>query len=134
MDSGLEKIFENAVNFKNISGIYTSLLLDNKKARTGLEIRERKYKYPEGKCFEIKIDIDPALIGDKCVDLLILLGQKEQVKVNLKITDPNREYFMSDSFSFSGREIKKNLDPKLGTTLDIYRVQMHEFENLEEDN
>ena len=40
---------------------------------------------------------------------------------------------MSDSFSFSGREIRKKLDPELGNKLDIYRVQMHQVDNLEED-
>jgi hypothetical protein len=56
MDSGLELIFENAVNFKNFSSIvqYIGLFLDNKEAINGIKIAERNYKYPDGKCFDIK--------------------------------------------------------------------------------
>ena len=67
------------------------------------------------------------------MSLLIAFKQESGVEVILKITDPNREHFMSDSFSFPGREIKKRLDPKHIANLDIYKVQLQEFYNLEED-
>jgi hypothetical protein len=132
---GFENIFENSMNFKNLSSIVSiiSLQLDDKAARNMLKIIERKYKYPKGKCLDIKIGIDPEFNKDKAVSLLIGFKQKSGIEVILKMTDPNREYFMSDSFSFSGKEIKKRLDPKHITKMDIYKVQLHEFDNLGED-
>ena len=53
--------------------------------------------------------------------------------INIKITDPNREYFLSDEFTFFGKEIKKRPNPNKAATLDIYRVQIKENEALEED-
>ena len=58
---------------------YIGLFLDNKRVIHGIKMIERNYKYPEGKCFDIKIDIDPELIEDKCVDLLIGFKQERGV-------------------------------------------------------
>jgi hypothetical protein len=132
---GLEQFFENAFMFKNFSSIISSiyLKLDNKATRNLMKITERKFRYPDGKCFDIKMEIDADLYQQKVLDLQIFFNQLKEVEVNIKITDPNREYFMSDSFTFSGNEIKKNLDPEHKTSFDIYRVQIHEYDELEED-
>ena len=40
---------------------------------------------------------------------------------------------MKDEFTFLGKEIKKHPDPNHAATLDIYRVQIKENVNFEED-
>ena len=42
----------------------------------------------------------------------------------LRITDPYREYFLSDVFTFSGSEIKKSLDPEEENVYDIFKIQI----------
>ena len=132
----VEQFFENAVMLKNSSSIISTLLLrlNSVEANDPVEIKERKFRYPDGKCFDIKIKIDPDFNRKKNVDLRVAFNEVENIeKVNIKITDPNREYFLSDMFTFSGKEIKKSLDLAHEKTLDVYKVQIHESIELEED-
>ena len=79
------------------------------------------------------LDIDPAYHQTKVIYFMISFKKVENITVHVKITDPLREHFLSDMFSFSGAYIKKNLAPSHDKTLDIYKVKINENIELEED-
>ena len=131
----MSELFEMAFMFKNFSNIVQKykLYLDDAKKTNCLKIKERKFRYPDGKCFDIIVDIDPADHKTKVIAFIIYFKEVENITVHVKISDPHREHFLSDMFSFSGAEIKKILDPSHDKTIDIYRVQINENIDIEED-
>ena len=135
LSTELESFFENEVKFRNFSQIVSRLVLqlDSLETANSLQIMERKFRYPDGKCYDININIDQYLKMGKAIDLTVWFNEDENTMVNIKITDPNREYFLSDIFTFSGNEIKKHLGAEHENTLDTYRVQIQEFNQMEED-
>ena len=132
----IDQVFENASMLKNFSSIAKSYTLNygGGNETDSLEIKERKFRYPDGKCFDLNIKLDASKNVEQNADLKIIFQEYGNNTVNIKITDPNREYFISDEFTFFGKEIKKPpLLNNVAPTLDIYRVQIKEHVALEED-
>ena len=101
---------------------------------TALEITERKFRYPDGKCFDINVTIgDDGLGLEEVVDLTVWFTEDENSLVDIKITDPHRDYFLSDKFSFSGDRIRKHLDDTHEPSFDTYRVEVQQFNEQQED-
>ena len=97
-----------------------------------VNIRERKFRYPDGKCFDFDINIK--LLNSFSKVLSLILGfNDENTTITMRITDPHREYFLSDVFTFSGKEINKTLSPEYKPTMDIFKVQVQENIDCEED-
>ena len=132
---GVEQFFENAYIVKNISTLLKewNFYMDDKRKNRFVKILERKYKYPDGKCLDVMIDTDHKEFHPMVVSLILLFNEiKNADTINIRITDPLREYFLTDIFSFSGKEIKKSLNSD--KTSNIYRIQIKEFVQLEDDD
>ena len=76
---GQETFLDNAVNFKNFSQIVLGMALqkDGVEIANSLEINERKFRYPDGKCFDINITIGDDLGLEKVVDLTVWFNEDE---------------------------------------------------------
>ena len=131
----IDQAFENASMLKNFRSITKSFALNHgdENETDSLEIKERKFRYPDGKCFDLNIKLDASKDYEQNAELKITFQEYGNNTVNIKITDPNREYFLSDEFTFFGKDIKKHPNPNNAATLDIYRVQIRENVDLEED-
>jgi hypothetical protein len=93
------KLFENAFLFKNFTSIVASfsLKLGNEDVSDFVNIQERKFRYPDGKCFDFDIKIK-TLNSYGTVLILILGFNDANTTITMRITDPHREYFLSDVF------------------------------------
>ena len=132
----IETLFENASMFNRLKSPPFSYYLQwgNLKVSEFVTIIEQTFKYPDGKCFniEIKINSDLNYILSS-VPSLMLGFENANASVTVRITDPYREYFLSDVFTFSGKEITKNLHPQYENNADIYKVKIQENMDCEED-
>ena len=131
--TSISKLFENASMLKNFSSVvaHHTLFIGTENQTNSVVVRERKFRYPDGKCFDLNINIDENKNVESNLDLKIFFRKFANMTVNIKITDPNREHFISNEFTHNGNKIKKHDEEK--AALDIYRVEIHENIEMEED-
>ena len=134
---GIDDLFESASLFKTFNSVVKmyELQLDNKNMTEAIQIRERKFRYPDGKCFDFKFRItskDKHKVEGR-VAFLLKFHDLTNSSIFLRITDPYREYFLSDVFTFSGSEIRKSLDPDEGNIFDIYKIQIRKNVHRDDD-
>ena len=122
-----EDFLENAFSFKHMKSVILEygLFLGNENLTDAVKILEQKIQYPQGKCFDIRIKMhsDTFITVDEVVELWLELKHEEQFEV--KISDPFRNHFLSDEFSFFGKDIKQS---------GVYEIQIKENIDSEEDS
>ena len=134
--TGIKNVFENAFLFKNFRTAISEfhLFLGDENISEFVNIIERNFRFPDGKCFDFKINISSKYDYSfgKVMDLELILEDRNAT-ARVSITDPYREYFLSDVFTFSGKEIKKTLNPEIGHSYDIYKLQILQNIHSEDD-
>ena len=106
--------------------------MGNTNLTDAVDISEQKIRFPEGKCFDIKIKINTNsdFKDTEVVDFMLKSIIKRNEEIQVKISDPFQSHFKSDKFSFSGKDIKKNLDI---TGSNVYNLRMTENIGSEKD-
>lgn len=143
-----KQIFEESYRKPKIEELFRedSFLKFDKTIRKRLEWIEKPMVYPEGRCLMLN------LTKTNHLETTIILKFKNTSfagNLELTITDPHREYYKPDIFSFSGERIifdfskgtyarfqKMNLSLCLldFNTFIAYRIKLHQTEDLQEDS
>ena len=133
-----DQFLENSALFKNLENIIQKyeLFLGSANITDTIRVSEQEFRYPSGKCFDFKfmISAEKQMKGGEVLDFRLGLEDKTNTEINVKLTDPNREYFLSDDFTFFGNSIMKQLDPSQKSNMAIYKVQVKENIGCEEDS
>ena len=125
-----EQFLENSVTFQNLRSViykYT-FSVGNNNLSNAINVAERKFLYPDGKCFDLNIKLNANVshnIGKEAV-LTLILNNKKDTEVRVHITDPHREHFLSDYFTFHGQDVKKKLDETNVNSMDLYKLKIKE--------
>ena len=98
-----------------------------------LKVIERNFLYPEGKCLELKIDLDSMGQQIDHFEISIYFKPMKNTSAKLFLTDPHRHYFLRDIFTYSGELIETSLENVAVNNFNIYRIQIDEHLELEKD-
>ena len=133
-----KQFLEDSVTFKTWEDVIFKyiLTLGNTNIGSSVKILERKYLFPNGKCFDLKIKLnklDDDLSIDKETVLTLIFKDQNDLEIKVKISDPHREYFLSDDFTFYGQEVKKKLNATTRNSMDLYKLKIKENIGDEKD-
>jgi hypothetical protein len=99
-----------------------------------LGLQEEEMHYPEGKCFRVTGIKDKMKANGNVEIDFEFRNVVERMEVSVFITDPHREYWKRDMFSYSGVPIKWLIGNSTGKTIDVYHLKVSETEDLEDDH
>ena len=127
----LAEFFSNA-NIANISQAVKSVhfFVNGELRENQMEIVPNYFNYPTGDCLIVKIRDFAEGESDANASLKLMLNKMKNSSVSLKISDPNREHFLPNIFSFSGDGVAARSE---AGELGVFRLQVTETRELERD-
>ena len=98
----IDQVSENASMLKNFSTITKSYTLNHggENETDSVEVKDRKFRYPDGKCFDLNIKLDISKDDEQNTELKIILQEYGNNTVNIKITDRTENTFCQMNLPF----------------------------------